>query len=360
MRKKGLSEKKAFFYLMAYIVGVGLTIAALVFCVDPFYQYHKVWFDIPVILNNAVYQTPGAARNLSYDSVIVGTSMTENFHSSWFDEMGWNTIKLSYSGARSNDLKAIFEQIYSRETAPENVVMDINDYQLTEPAWTAYTERPQYLYDNCILNDAEYLYNQDIVEMVIERIRDKYQGLESNLDSAYVWEDDILFGRQIAMNAVKDSRLAAQETGKLDTDLEEMLQRCDENLNNIIPFIEAHPETEFYIFYPPYSMLSWELKKLRGTLDEMLKVYEHSIERFLQYENVQVYYFQMETDIITNLDNYRDEAHHKPKYNRYIFECIRDGKNRITMDNLRTQIMEMYHFADQYDYDSMWADYSAE
>ena len=32
----------------------------------------------------------------------------------------------------------------------------------------------------------------------------------------------------------------------------------EENLQkNILPYIEAHPETEFYIFYPPYSILFW-------------------------------------------------------------------------------------------------------
>ena len=65
---------------------------------------------MPVIMEDAVYQTPGAAKNLEYTDVLMGTSMTENFHTGWFDEeLGWHTMKLSYSGARSNDLKAILE-----------------------------------------------------------------------------------------------------------------------------------------------------------------------------------------------------------------------------------------------------------
>lgn len=354
-----MKEKKEFWNLLIYLTVIGMFIAGFVFCVDPFYQYHKVWFGLPVILENAVYQTPGAARNLSYDSVIVGTSMTENFHASWFDELGWNTVKLSYSGARTNDLQAILTQVFSREESPANMLIDINDYQLTVPAWTAFAERPDNLYDTCVLNDASYLYNQDILLMSIQRITDKLQGRKSNLDTAYTWEDSSLFGAQITRNAVrKDRQSALESTGEI-VDLTEMLRCCDENLDQITPFIEAHPETEFYIFYPPYSMLYWEQKKYNGTLDEMLMVYQHSMERFLSYENVQVYDFQTETNIISNLDNYRDAAHHRPEWNRYIFECIRDGKNRVTKENLSAYIDEMDQIANEFDYDALWEDDSA-
>lgn len=72
------------------------------------------------------------------------------------------------------------------------------------------------------------------------------------------------------------------------------------------------------------------------------------------YDNVAVYYFQKEEDIITNLDNYRDEGHHRPEYNRYIFEHIKEDKNRVTRENLGQVIQEMYEFARDYDYDIYW------
>ena len=97
---------------MCYCLGVAL----FVVITDPFYQYHAPRFGMPVIMEDAVYQTPGAAKNLEYTDVLMGTSMTENFHTGWFDEeLGWHTMKLSYSGARSNDLKAIFTAIFSRQ-----------------------------------------------------------------------------------------------------------------------------------------------------------------------------------------------------------------------------------------------------
>ena len=353
-----MKEKRYFFNLMGYIILAGAILIAAVFCIDPFYHYHDAWFGLPVILDNAVYQTAGAARNLSYDSAIIGTSMTENFHTAWFDgEMGWDTVKLSYSGARTSDLKAILEQVFGREEPPENIVMDVNDFQLTVPAWTAYVERPAYLYDGCVLTDVSYVFNYDVLVQSLERVKDKIEGRESNIDSAYTWEEAELFGKQAALGAARANREAALQAEAVPVDPEMMLQVCDENLDNVIPFIEGHPETEFYIFYPPYSMLYWELKKINGTLEEILAVYEHSMKRLLPYDNVKIYYFQAEAEIISDLDNYRDETHYRPEYNRYIFECMRDGKNLVTEENLRSYVEDMYRFAESFDYDSLWKEF---
>lgn len=349
--------KTHFFILLGYIVGTGMAIAALVFCVDPFYHYHSAWFGLPIIMDNAVYQTAGAARNLEYDSLIIGTSMTENFHASWFDELGWDTLKLSYSGARTDDLKAILEQIYSRGESPQNIVMDVNSYQLTVPAWTAYVARPEYLYDDNLLTDVSYLYNYDVVIETVERVADGLRGRDNNLDEAYVWEDESYFGRQAAFLSAVETKQALMNSENTPVDLVEMLQCCDDNLANILPFIELHPETQYFIFYPPYSMLYWEQEVLKGELIEILAVYEYSMRRFMEYENVHLYYFQNETEIISDLDNYRDTAHHHPRYNRFIYECIRDNKNLVTEENLQLYMESMRQYAENFDYDSMWNDF---
>lgn len=335
-----------------------LVVGLLCFMADPFYQYHKPWFGMPVILDNAVYQTPGAARNLEYSDVIVGTSMTENFHTKWFDEeLGWDTIKLSYSGARSDDLKAIFSIIFSRREPVRHVFMDINDYQLTSPSWTAYVERPKYLYDDNLFNDYQYIFNRDVVIRSWERILDALQGIEDNIDTAYTWEDEALFGREITLNVARGVREALMQ-GSGDNQeaepLEQKLALCQENLDNILPFIEQNPDTEFIIFFPPYSMLYWEQIVLRGSLEDMLEIYRYAIQHFLEYENVSLYYFQTEEEIIINLECYRDVCHHRPEYNRYIFDCIRQGENRITRENLDETLLEMYEFAKDYDYEAYW------
>lgn len=339
------------------VLGTVLGIAVVV--IDPFYQYHAPWLNMPVILEDAVYQTPGAARNLKYRDAIIGTSMTENFHTKWFDEeLGWDTIKLSYSGARSNDINAILQAIFSKKEPVDHIFMDINDYQLTSPSWTAYAERPAYLYDTNLLNDYKYIYSRDVIARAWERVLDTLQGAEDNIDTAYTWEDDTLFGAEKALAAVSSNRNAAENPEDNQTispeSQEQKLVTCQENLDNILPYIEQNPDTEFIIYFPPYSMLYWEEKKLGNNLESIIEIYHYAAKCFLEFDNVTVYYFQNEYDIITNINNYRDACHHHPKYNRYIFECIKNGEKKITKDNLDSVFSEMYHYANDYDYSIYW------
>lgn len=363
-----MEEKKSCRRLLGCLLLCMVCSAGFIVVTDPFYHYHKPWFGMPVVLENAVYQTAGAASNLEYDSAIVGTSMTENFHTDWFDdELGWHTMKLSYSGARSSDLNAIFRQIFKKGREPAHIFMDINAYQLTSESWTAYVERPEYLYDDNPFNDYRYVYNHDVFVMGLKRVLDAAEGIGDNVDSAYTWEQEELFGREIALAASRDTREGIlgrkgdEESGVLQASvtgdtLRKKLSTCRENLENILPFIREHQNTEFIIIIPPYSMLYWEQEVLKGDLEDTVRIYTYAIEQFLQYENVVLYYFQDAEDIIYNLDNYRDNAHHRPQYNRYIFECIKSGENRITLDSYQERVDHMYRIAKDYEYEKLWGE----
>ncbi len=364
-----MEDKKTFYRLGRYILvcflGGMLLTGGFVAVTDPFYHYHAPWLGIPIVLDNAVYQTAGAARNLPYDSAIVGTSMTENFHTGWFDgELGWKTMKLSYSGARTDDLKAIFQQIFVRER--KYIFMDINAYQLTGESTSPYVDRPEYLYDENLWNDYQYVFSHDVLVLGLDRVLKALKGVADNVDSAYTWEEDNLFGRKTALDSCRYTKelmleakkkreeggaVAALSQGTLD----EKLRVCRENLENILPFIEGHEDTEFVIEIPPYSMLYWEQEVLKGELEDTVAIYRYAIETLLSYENVKIYYFQDEEELITNLENYRDPSHHRPEYNRYIFECIRDGRNLLTRENYEGHLTHMYELARDFDYETLWA-----
>lgn len=356
MKEQEKKDLLRFTITFASIFGSLLVLAVLfVVLTDPFYQYHKPLGSMPIVLEDAVYQTAGAARNLEYTDVIVGTSMTENFRSSWFDEeMGWNTMKLSYSGARMKDLEAIFTQIFESHSGVKHVFMDINDYQLTVPEWTSYVERPAYLYDTNILNDAKYLFNREVIGKGCLRILEGMEGRQDNVDMAYVWAEGVEFSGDFAKLSVRDVRNALMASGPTAVSLEEKLEQGRKNLDILLPFIEQHPDTEFVIFFPPYSMLYWETKILQGDLENMIALYTETIKSLLAYKNVKIYYFQNEQQFITDIDNYHDSCHHSPAINRYIFECVRDDKNRLELTDVDRVLQEMYEFAKNYDYTIYW------
>lgn len=68
--------------------------------VDPFEVYHKATAFIPPITNGTQnYSNAGIAKNYEYDSVVIGSSMTENFTPSQLDRLfGGQFVKLPING----------------------------------------------------------------------------------------------------------------------------------------------------------------------------------------------------------------------------------------------------------------------
>ena len=354
-------RKKKDFVRLIMCIGICMVVSALVIVlIDPFHHYHAPWFGMPIVLEEVVYQTPGNATNLDYTSAIVGTSMTENFRVSWFDEeMGWDTMKLCYSGAASSDIQAIMNSVYDNGRQVEHILMDLNDYQLTGNPDAVYVDRPDYLYNKNILDDYQYVYNRDVFVLGAERVIASLQGQQSNVETAYTWDGEELFGKERVLEASRqtkemllrkmEEKAASRTVGKGDNPLDV----CQRNLDNIIPFIAGHPETEFFIFFPPYSMIYWEQVVIEEELEEKMAVYQYAIEQLMPYENVRIYYFQGE-DFVEDLDEYRDATHHKPEYNRYIFECIKEDKKRLTEENHMEELEKVYQRAKNYDYELLW------
>lgn len=352
--------KKVFTQFFVTVFTLLIVIGGFIFIIDPFYHYHAPIAVTATYMNNQVYQTPGAALHFTYDSAIVGTSMTENFRASWFEEMDLHTLKLSYSGAHSLDIRAVLDKVFESGNEIKYIFMDINDYQLTTEPSQRFAEPPDYLYEDTWWKDSEYLWNNDVFWMSVGRVAENATGNQPELDDAYIWDDPELFSAERVKESCREnieSLLQQQENGSIEAwDKEETLKWCAGNLENIIPVIEAHPETEFIIFYPPYSILYWEEPVLRGQLEGMLEIYRYSIEKLMRCDNVRVFYFQDEEEIITNLDNYRDVCHHTPQINRYIFDCIKNGENEITLENIEEHFLNTYRIASEYQYNEIWTD----
>lgn len=59
----------------------------LVICLDPFFHYHGPVAGWYYELSDQRSQNDGITRHFTYDAVITGTSMTENFRTTEFDAL---------------------------------------------------------------------------------------------------------------------------------------------------------------------------------------------------------------------------------------------------------------------------------
>lgn len=324
-----------------------IAIAAVTAYVDPFFHYHKPFAEIPYSLNNQTYQNPGIARHFDYDALITGTSMTENFQTSYFAEvLGVNAIKVSYSGGRSKNMNIIIEKALESNPNLRTVFLGLDLYMLeTKDINETRNPLPGYLYNANPFDDVSYLFNKDVL---FNRVRPSIMGAlkdaeSTPFDSYSYWHNSYTFSQYTVIGSNLDRERSAAPSYSPD----EAIQIADNNLRqNILPLIDAYPDTKFVIFYPPYSILYWYLE----SIDHKLGILEHSAETLLPYNNVELFCFQNNADIVTNLYNYKDYTHYSADINKYMVDCFNNGTHRLTPENYEVEIEKMRDLAENFDF----------
>lgn len=340
---------------LAVLGGVFFTAAAVIIAaviyVDPFFQYHSPLPDFPYVVDNQLSQNPGMAKHMDYDSVILGSSMTVNFNTEWFEElMGLKTVKLSYSGAFPKDQANIMDIIFDGGRKVEDVFLGVD--VITYSGGTGETKYPipEYLYDNNYLNDIQYVLNKDVLLEYI--LRPLVNPDKTDLSTVYAsWWTDEYYNKQWVMHNYVPAKKVEEPA-----DPESYIENVEANLAaNICPYIEANPSTEFYIFYPPYSILFWNDVLAENHMEATMREYDYITGRLLAYDNVRVFFFPNQEWIICNLDNYADYSHYHPDINRYMTECFVTGECEVTEDNLTEELDKMRRLANGYDYETLFS-----
>ncbi len=83
-----MTAKRWALLTLSLILSALLLCVALVAWIDPFEVYHKATRFIPPIASGTQsYSNAGIAKSYDYDSIVIGSSMTENFRPSQLDSL---------------------------------------------------------------------------------------------------------------------------------------------------------------------------------------------------------------------------------------------------------------------------------
>lgn len=337
-------------------LGIGSTLAVLflaglVIWVDPFFQYHKPLPGFPYIVDNQLSQNPGMAKNLDYDSVILGSSVTVNFNTEWFEELfGLKAVKLNYNGAYPKDQSNIMKVVFQSQPEIKHVFLGVDIPAYSAPVNEIKYPIPEYLYDDMLINDIEYWLNKDVIlDYILKPLVQPEE--KTNLPEVYAtWWTDQYFNVEHVLYTYSQPDPVEMEVPK-----EVFLPALRDNLEtNILPYVEEHPNTKFTVFFPPFSILYWNSIKLENKLEATLEEYRYAAERFLKYENVELYMFIDQERIVCNLDNYADYTHYHKRINRYMAECFARGDCRLTPENLDERIYHLRELADSFTMDKLY------
>ncbi len=325
-----MTNKQFFVKTIAYSLAVLVIIAITVIVIDPFVHYHAPYFGLAACETEERGQQIGVAKNVDYDAAIVGSSMSENFEAGWFDDgvLGNNTVKLSMQGAHFDDYSRLLNVVLSKPET-KTVVISLDNYLILHNPEEHPTTIPEYLENNDRSDDIYYLWNKSVAfvflpQFIINNITEGFSA-----DSAYCWANRYKFEKYTARATYLPYRLMQQKDEEL---FNSYYGYVDAFLSSMTPYIEARPDVTFYFYAPPYSIMYWDDCILRGRLTAEICALNEVYKRLLEYDNVRMFYFQDNWDIITDLNNYKDYSHFSKEISHYIYECMRDGKCEITKD----------------------------
>ncbi len=339
--------KKILKRILIISICVLLLIAGTVIMIDPFCHYHKPVPPFKAVLSEKEYQCIGTLRNFDYDAVIAGSSVSENFNNHQFDDhFGCKSIKAIRSYGATADLCYFLGEAFDAQDV-RYVFYNLDPSSLSMDTDLTFEQTgcPMYLYDRNPVNDLEYLFNKDVL---FERIpyviwksfsKDYDEGLSYNWGQWKEFNLDMCTGLYIRHSDVTPMH-----------DVDHYGDLPQKNTDLLIQHIKAHPDTIFYIYFPPYSMLWWDNVYREGDTEFYLNAMRECMKSLVGYDNVRLYFFMNDRDVILNLDeNYMDTLHFSPRINEYICDCLADDTDvhRVKEQDIDEVISDMSILAGQ-------------
>ncbi len=346
-----MKEKKWIFVLSGTVLLTLIVFAVIMYVLDPLLQYRSEGKILSYYEYSELYSSPGIAQHYSYDTVFVGTSMIENTNMDEADELlNCKAVRLPYSGGTAHNMKYILDVCFDSRNDIKNVYWELDEFQLFSRSDEFRYPLPEYLYRNDVKKDLSYLLNLDVFyHYAVKDILGTLKGIKQPAERR-----GNTFSGDFSKSAVIESydRPEIVSEGP-DTALRS--RRIEQNLNeNIIPLIEMNPDTEFVFYFAPFSILYWDREVRSGTFENTMDLIEHVIGELLNYENVQVYFYHNETEIITDLDNYKDYSHYGPWINSLLTQKMADKDGLLNLDNYKLIIRSFRKYIENYDFDELF------
>lgn len=336
-----INKKTALKRLIIFIVAELAVIAAVVWLSDPFYQYHEPFFNLKAVLNDRDNQMAGTIRNFCYDSLLAGSSVAENFDTDWLNTAyDCNALKVIRASGSMADL-LYYVDMAEEEQDIKNIFwcLDIFAMNASTEVQLYDDDVPRYLHTKTLLDDMPYLFNKEILlEKIPAMIVCSLKGINTG-GQAYNWAAGKNFSVEGAMRWYERPEEAGQNIVKKDPEL--YMETVEENIKMLAEQIEKHPEIQYRFLIPPYSMLWWDCAWVNGEEEERFYVLEKTILMLLTFDNVEIYYFQNDRNIICDLDNYMDMIHYSPEVNQFMLEQMRAGNYRLTEENREETLADM-------------------
>ncbi|WP_375412065.1 hypothetical protein [uncultured Bradyrhizobium sp.] len=351
--------------LICASAAIVLLAAALNFVVDPLQLFRPARFYQAMYSPDSRMQNAGLIRSQDFDTVFMGTSLAIHFRQSDIDRiLGVRSLKLSMTG--SNSVEHSFVLAAALERHPRRVIWQMDDWIFRDaPDIDADVYIPADLYRRNAKGVAEYLFSGSIAReslWILARSIPPLQPVTARLTTGVLFKfpipnvDDInvlrpdfdVAGFYNANKAVAAFRHITDPVRSSylaeGYDYEAMVRHFE---RDAVALIENHPDVNFDIYFPPYSIL--QFVAMRDASPATLRiVYDFSVyagRRLVGFPNVRFFDFRAAREVTHDLNNYGDVIHHSPAIDLKVLSWLAAGDYAVrgdaptaSLERLRAQV----------------------
>lgn len=348
------------------------------FIFDPWQLFHRPWFRQPLFINNARFQNAGLINSYDFHSVILGSSMAENFAAEEASRLfGSRFLNLSMAGSFLSERAIVLDRLFAKQKI-DQIIISLDHLPLIR--------RDQYSADLAPEN-YRFLYNGNrfddfriYLDWRLLRCWDFASGCEQELPGArkstlhgvYEWQSNPDSARAFegvaswcrladklpAYRAFLTEliRIGASPTvAKLPPAASEGSATLGQNLADtfeayVLPYVRNNPSTRFTFYLPPYSRV-WGSMGIRAYKENFWSYvdYVRYLVRMLEpYDNARIFGFD-DLSFPAEIRNYKDQSHYSAAISSKLLAWMANGEHELRQDNVESYIGKYIELSAGYD-----------
>jgi len=353
-------------FLSSVIICIASFVGVVVY-LDPYHIYYLPKSDHILFDGNARVQDASYIRFYDFDSFILGNSYMENTKASEAEEkLGGKFFNLSLSGSDDYERSIVLHDVFRRHNIKSAVLL-LTDSLSTSGHGTYPVSEWEFLYDKNPLNDIKLYLNDRMInyfEGCLFNGECRWGG-EKNMDRPCEWiiyaDHASRFGdianwgkyhQNNQLNWLVHHQLPDNlkiSAGKYTQPSIETQNKIDAYLNDyVFSFVTEHPETTFYCYYCPASMLLRAFQSRDDSLSLFSMWLNRTVELGKKYPNFKLFGFD-NLSFTSDMARYKDLTHFDDKVNSLILTKLQKNEDRLTEDNIDNYLKTLRSNAENFD-----------
>ncbi len=336
-------------FVISLIATLSLSCSVIIglnYYVDPWRYFH----DSPIATweGKGRLQNPGILRQKSLSTIVIGTSMTQNFLPSQIESVfPGEAAVLSISAGTGREQSVLASMAIREQAALQTIVWGLHPGSFSLPSENIKNSAfPMYLYDDRKLNDMSYLFNLSNTKKAINDLRsDARPEASANWKNLQAWSSRYRYGCPYALELQIKRRGLPTSGDDWLGEHEHVYANVRENLYQLVV---ANPDIDFVFFFPPFSSLYWSIiaESQPRRYQAYRRVMVEVVKQLAEVPNVQIFDFTAAASITQDLSLYRDLTHFSGAVSQQLIEYLREGRYQVSYAELaavgRTENLAIY------------------